>query len=110
PELERSRVVGSDLVQPDHREVGLAGGGALDHLERGEAAAGEDQGVCEAARGFLRLVEPIVDQNRLQEEEPVPLEQLGAAAEEQPAPLEKGGAAGEEQVEVLQTAPLDHLE
>ena len=72
------------------------GDAALDHLDRGQAAAGEDEGVGEAARGLLLLVDAVVDHDRLQEEEAVIGEQLRAA--------------GEELVEVLPADRLDHLD
>ena len=71
-------------------------GGAPDHLERGQAAAGEDQLVGEAARALLDLVRAVVDRDRLEQHQPVRLEQLGAAREEG--------------VEVLPADRLDHLD
>ncbi len=65
-------------------------------LHRGQAAAGKDELVCEAAGGLLRLVGAVVDADRLQEHQAVRLEQLRAAAEEE--------------VEVLPPDRLDHLD
>ena len=63
---------------------------------RGQAAAGEDVGVGEAAGALLDLVEVVVDRDRLQQHQPVGGEQLVAAAEEV--------------VEVLPADRLDHLD
>ncbi len=63
---------------------------------RGQAAAGEDVGVGEAAGALLGLVDAVVDRDRLQQHQPVGAEQLAAAAEEV--------------VEVLPADRLDHLD
>src|SRR5262245_55908971 len=95
PVAKRLGVVLGDVVHPDGRHVGDLGDAALDHLDRGQPAAGEDEGVGEALRRLLHLIDAVVADNRLQEEEPVVGQQLGAMAE-----------VG---VEVLPADRLDHL-
>src|SRR3954451_23586885 len=82
PELERAGVVSADLLHPDHAEVCLVRDAALDHLDGRQTAAREDQRVRKAPGGLLRLIEAVVDRDRLQEEETLGAEQLRAAPEE----------------------------
>ena len=65
-------------------------------LERGQAAAGEDQRVREAPGALLALVGAVVDRDRLQEHQAVGRKQRRAALEER--------------VEVLPPDRLDHLD
>ncbi len=78
------------------RMSGPARDRALDRAERGQAAAGEDQRVGEAAGALLGLVGAVVDRDRLQEHQAVGRQQRRAA-------LEEG-------VEVLPPDRLDHLD
>ena len=96
PGGEGERIVGCDVLRPDLAHLGVAGEAGGDLRLRGEAAAGEDVGVGEAARPLLDLVEAVVDRDRLQQHQPVRAEQLVAAAEEL--------------VEVPPADGLDHLD
>ena len=96
PQREGRGVVGGDVLQVHLAQVGHARQLARDHLQRGQAAAGEDVGVDEALARLLDLVGAVVDHDRLQQHRAVVAQQLRAAAE-----------VGRE---VLPADGLDHLD
>ena len=71
PGGEGERVVGGDVLRPDLAQLGVAGDAGGDQLLGGQAAAGEDVGVGEAAGALLDLVEVVVDRDRLQQHQAV---------------------------------------
>jgi len=71
-----------DVLEPDRAQVGERADAALDFLDRGQAAAGEDQPVDEAGRRLFDLVGAVVDRDCLQQHHAVVGQQVAAGAEE----------------------------
>jgi hypothetical protein len=84
------------VLEPHHLQVGSPGHVAGDHLEPGQASAGEDAGVDGRPRCLLDLVGAVVDRDRLQQHRAVGSQQLRAL--------------GEEDAEVPPSDRLDHLD